>query len=325
MEKLLYKSADWEVLVDVPGVPMDQITLDFSPIFNRKSSTQIDESIDTTWTVALSNNHRLYDATKFRLADARREGNSHTRPEGDSDKMCIHLSLGMTSYKETFCTNHLTSSQHIADHGREYFSDPHACYGDALGVGGVVVSADGYVVLQKRAGWVAESQNCYDTPGGHCEPGDMLSKLKSEGREVVSNDDIFAVDHRDVVYELYHSFVREVRDEVNIPEESLTWPLLLGVNRNKHYGNKPGLIFFTQCTLSRDEISTLYAQGGAEADESTEIKFISSSDLTKASVDEFLSLTDNMAPLGRLALLLYVYHYDELPTEAAEKNKKSFT
>ena len=94
----------------------------------------------------------------------------------------------MTSYKETFCTNHLTSSQHIADHGREYFSDPHACYGDALGVGGVVVSADGYVVLQKRAGWVAESQNCYDTPGGHCEPGDMLLKLKREGRDDVLID-----------------------------------------------------------------------------------------------------------------------------------------
>ena len=139
------------------------------------------------------------------------------------------------------------------------------------------------------------------------------------------NDDIFAVDHRDVVYELFHSFVREVRDEVNIPETSLAWPLLLGVNRNKHYGDKPGLIFFTQCALSRDEISTLYSQGGAEADESTEIKFVSSSDLTKASVDEFLELTDNMAPLGRLALLLYVYHYDKLPKEVAGMNKKSFT
>ena len=175
-------------------------------------------------------------------------------------------------------------------------------------MGGVVETCDGYVVLQKRADWVAESQGCYDTPGGHAEP-DELKKSKSEKSTI---DNVFNADDCDIVIELFHSFIREVRDEANIPESSLSWPLLLGVNRNKQYGCKPGLVFYTQCSLSKEEVGALYSQGGVEADESTEIKFIQTRDLVDANMDDFLLLTTNMAPLGQLALALFVYHYKKL-------------
>jgi len=294
MEDLLYNSPSWELLIDCNCTLMENVSAWFDPHRKRKPFPKIDETMETLWQSKVKENNRLFNQSKFRFESA-----SNT----DSK---INLILGVTDYKETFCTNHLPSSDHIRQYGADNYNDKHACFGDALGVGGVVVTSDGFLVLQKRSDWVAESKGCYDTPGGHAEPEELLKKFNANSDPYRSDPKLFG---DEVVYEIFHSIVREVRDEVNIPESSLSWPVLLGINRNKTYGYKPGMIFYLTCSLCKAEVERLYLQGGLETDESTEIKFIPSNQLVMASQEDFLLLTSNMAPLGQLALALYVHHH----------------
>ena len=294
MESLIDESSSWELLVDAKCSQMENVTANFSLSNARKLFPTIEQTMETLWQEQLKRNDRLYNLSKFRLLDA------------TVDESKIHLNIGITDYKEMICTNHLTCIEEIQKYGELHYNDRHACFGDALGVGGVVVTQDDFIVLIKRSNWVAESQGCYDTPGGHAEPEEMLKKLGK------NNSELFQVDSSEVIYEIFHSFVREVRDEINVPESSLSWPLLLGVTRNKEYGWKPGMIFTLKCNLDWKQIEQLYLRGGAETDESTELKFIPLKELVMATKEDFIVLTSNMAPLGLLAMLLYVRHNEKL-------------
>jgi len=319
MDEKLFNTENWVVLADAKCAQMRDVTVNFSSSNNKKAFPAADKEMENIWALKVVENIRLFNQSKFRLADAY---SSNSR---------LHLVIGLTDYRETFCTNLLPSSDHIKNFGQSEYGSEDACFGHATGVGGVVVTQDGFIILQKRAHWVSESQGCYDTPGGHSEPDEMMKKLRCMGSDSdvkydsnetdsakvgVEADDgcskMYSVNPDDVVYELFHSFIREVRDEVNVPESCLSWPILLGVNRNKRYGCKPGLIFYVKCSLSKDQVEKMYEEGGPETDESTEIKFMPLHDLLNSENEKSEGFLNSMAPLGYLALLFYKYYYKQL-------------
>ncbi|KAK3750013.1 hypothetical protein QZH41_008658, partial [Actinostola sp. cb2023] len=82
------------------------------------------------------------------------------------------------------------------------------------------------------------------------------------------------MDPKKVVHELFHCIAKEVRDEVNLPLESLSWPTLLGILRNQRSSGRPEMCFFIRCSLTSKEIQAYYDEGGPEAYESSEVAFI---------------------------------------------------
>ncbi|RMX37383.1 hypothetical protein pdam_00013801 [Pocillopora damicornis] len=158
---------------------------------------------------------------------------------GDS----VSLLLGQTCYRDYVCTN--MNDKHwrfLRDYGKREYANEHACFSDALGVGSVVETSD----------------------------------IKKTNKQTVNKNvvDIEDMDGKAVVYELFHSIVREVRDEVNIPEEYISWPLLTGIYRNHHTGQKPGACFRIRCSLKGEEIHEFYRKGGPEAYESSQLLLV---------------------------------------------------
>ncbi|XP_046847890.1 uridine diphosphate glucose pyrophosphatase NUDT22-like isoform X2 [Xenia sp. Carnegie-2017] len=92
---------------------------------------------------------------------------------------------------------------------------------------------------------------------------------------------------------------------VNLPESSMNWPLLLGIIRNNTIGGKPGGCFFISCSYDTDEIKKLYNQGGSESFESTEIIFIKLKDLCDVNSEHFSKLTASITTCAAAACELF--------------------
>ncbi|XP_002168327.2 uridine diphosphate glucose pyrophosphatase NUDT22 isoform X1 [Hydra vulgaris] len=279
------ESLVWEI-VSCQELKSSDIKIQLSKKFNRKAHPNIDETMDTIWREACAKNNRLYNGSKFRLASV------ELNEFGE-----IIVNIGITDYKETFCTNFSHICNEIYDFGILNYNDKYACFGNAIGVGSVVLSNDGFIILIKRSNWVGESKGLLDTPGGHAEPCELLSHLNI--------DDIFLARGEDVANEIYYAMIREVRDEINIPETCLSWPVCLGIFRNKLLGGKPGFVFYIKCDLLKDDIEKYYHKGGLETDESTDILFMSLKELKSYTDEEFAVLICDMAPGCQAALHMF--------------------
>lgn len=80
------------------------------------------------------------------------------------------LRLGLTCYKDYLGTNWSCQVAELRRHGEEEFGDPLALLAQPLGVGAVMCTDDGQVVLIRRSQKVAEAGGLLDIPGGHPEP-----------------------------------------------------------------------------------------------------------------------------------------------------------
>jgi len=82
----------------------------------------------------------------------------------------LTLRLGLTCYKDFLGTNWSHLAGALRGRGEAEFSDPCALLAQPLGVGGVLCTRDGMVVLIRRSRCVAEAGGLLDIPGGHPEP-----------------------------------------------------------------------------------------------------------------------------------------------------------
>lgn len=87
----------------------------------------------------------------------------------DSEPLLV-LRLGLTCYKDYLGTNWSCQVAELRRRGEEEFDDPLALLAQPLGVGAVLCTADGQVVLIRRSQKVAEAGGLLDIPGGHPEP-----------------------------------------------------------------------------------------------------------------------------------------------------------
>ncbi|XP_068571073.1 uridine diphosphate glucose pyrophosphatase NUDT22 [Cebidichthys violaceus] len=213
----------------------------------------------------------------------------------------LTLRLGLTCYKDYLGTNWSCQVAELRQRGEEQFGDPLALLAQPLGVGGVLCTDDGQVVLIRRSQRVAEAGGLLDIPGGHPEPKAVCERL---GRLVCEEQiSVDMMQQRPVVSELFSSVCAEIRDEVNIPLSSLGEPVLMGVALNHTSAGRPSAEFYVSCLLTSDEVRTLYWKGGAEASESTEIIFLSRAEVLQ--LDRSSPLWSELCPSAKGAVLLY--------------------
>ena len=58
--------------------------------------------------------------------------------------------------------------------------------------------------------------------------------------------DVDSLCPNDVVKEIYGSVLREIQDEINIPQTALSEPELMGIARNETSGGRPSLEFLVR-------------------------------------------------------------------------------
>ncbi|KAL9954938.1 hypothetical protein ACROYT_G042529 [Oculina patagonica] len=291
----IFNSGNYESLRSCGGAKDTNVAVLLSHDYDRKiANDQFEADIERTWTLRKEKNPFLFNGSKFRL-----HGVSHE--EGKP----VTLILGQTCYKDYVCTNMNNDYwRFLSDHGKREYANEHACFSDAFGVGSVVETSDNKLVFIRRSHQVYEDPGHLDTPGGHAEPSEV--KQSSKQTEDTSLVDLEDMDEIAVVYELFHSIVREVRDEVNIPEEHLDWPLLIGIQRNHTTGQRPGACFRIRCSLSGEEIKQLYNKGGPEAYESSELLLIDLAEFQKGITSrQVKELFKDLTPGCKACLYFY--------------------
>ncbi|XP_013861103.1 uridine diphosphate glucose pyrophosphatase NUDT22 [Austrofundulus limnaeus] len=220
----------------------------------------------------------------------------------DSETLLV-LRLGLTCYKDYLGTNWSCQVAELRRRGEEDFDEPLALLAQPLGVGAVLCTDDGQVVLIRRSQKVAEAGGLLDIPGGHPEPKVVCGRLGQEVREEQISVVMMQQRPDAVVSELFSSVCAEIRDEVNIPLSSLGAPVLMGVALNHTSAGRPSAEFYVSCSLRSDEVRHLYWEGGAEANESTDVVFLSSAEVLQ--MNRSSPLWSEMCPSAKGAVLLY--------------------
>ncbi|KAK7104224.1 uridine diphosphate glucose pyrophosphatase NUDT22-like [Littorina saxatilis] len=269
-------------------IPEEKTRVSVSRDFSRRTLPEDEASIETIWSNRLKENPRLFNGTKFRVHSVSTDGSG-----------VVTLNVSLTDYREYLGTNWAPDVDKLQARGQRECGDPQAFLSDPMGVGAFVLTSDGHVIFLKRSLHCAEAPAMWDIPGGHAEPEELA------GEKPISEIDMSQLTSADVAREIFHSILREVRDEVNIGEEHLSPALLIGIAKNTTSAGRPSLEFLVRCSLSKDQVLALYNQGSQlEADESTKIMFLSVSAVVNMQSQD-PSLWAQVAPSAKGCVLLY--------------------
>lgn len=270
------------------GLPMNFVHADLSHEYDRKIMPAFECKISELWQEKQREIPSIYNGSKFRLQDVTETCGS------------VLIKFGITCYKDFQCTNmQADSCESLEEYGLRKYNDRHACMANPVFNSVVVESSDRCIVMFKRSTMVGESPGMIDIPGGHLEPN-----------EVDKDESLNNMDPKDVVKELYYSAVREVRDEVNLPETSLSWPSLLGIIRNNTIGGKPGACFYMKCSCSSEEIKNYYKEGGPESFESTELFIVKLKDLFEENSPWLREFSKSLTITAHAVFELYKPYYE---------------
>uniref|UniRef100_A0A3Q2Z913 Nudix (nucleoside diphosphate linked moiety X)-type motif 22 n=1 Tax=Hippocampus comes TaxID=109280 RepID=A0A3Q2Z913_HIPCM len=263
---LLLHCAAWR------GLRQSHVRVELSERYNRQTDAALQRHIEEVWTARVSKEPWLFDGAKFRL-------------HSTASAPLLTLRLGLTSYKDYLGTNWSSRAVELHKRGEAEFGSSQALLAQPLGVGAVVCTGDGQVVFIRRSQEVAEAGGKLDLPGGHPEP------KRSGG----SPESLTKQKHRWPSHAL-----GLICQQVNIPLSSLGEPLLMGMILNHTSAGRPSAEFYISCSLSSDKIRELYWKGGAEANESTDIVF-----LTAQKNILTTPLWQEMCPSAKGAVLLF--------------------
>ncbi|XP_051506158.1 uridine diphosphate glucose pyrophosphatase NUDT22 [Myxocyprinus asiaticus] len=217
----------------------------------------------------------------------------------DEQSCVLKLQLGLTCYKDYLGTNWSGEAGNLQSRGQAESEDPQAFLAQPLGVGAVMATSDGEVVLLRRSQKVAEAAGLLDIPGGHPEPKMVCQGVNEESIRV----DLLLGKERVIVSEIFSSVCAEISDEVNVPLSSLSKPLFMGIALNHTSAGRPSAEFYVRCSLTTEEVRDFYRRGGPEAHESTDILFLSQAEMQR--LDERTPLWSEMCPSAKGAVLLY--------------------
>uniref|UniRef100_A0A671NNR6 Nudix (nucleoside diphosphate linked moiety X)-type motif 22 n=1 Tax=Sinocyclocheilus anshuiensis TaxID=1608454 RepID=A0A671NNR6_9TELE len=305
----------------------NQINVEISDRFNRQSFPEIEQHIEAVWSDRMTKESWLFNGAKFRLHSAvlsvvekgpvaeqaaqNVADKSSGRLAKDEQSCVLTLQLGLTSYKDYLGTNWSREAGKLQSHGQNECADPQAFLAQPLGVGAVVATADGDVVLLRRSQKVAEAAGLLDIPGGHPEPKMLCPGVSEEAIRV----DLLQGKERAVVSEIFSSVCAEISDEVNVPVSSLSKPVFMGIALIHTSAGRPSAEFYVWCTLTTEEVRDLYRRGGPEAHESTEI-LVYGIQMLQSHLNERCPLLSEMCPSAKGApscLLVYrVYRHMEV-------------
>ena len=184
---------------------------------------------------------------------------------------------------------------------RKYLSEP-------LGLATILHTSCDKIVALRRSEHVGEYPNFLDVPGGHPEPKHV------KGCEKSMDEDDDSLSSR-IVHEFFNGALCEIRDEINVPIESISDLRLLGLvhhNREtvKRCGSGPGLVFVAKTNLNCDDIMKLYKKGPVEAFESTSLTFFDIK--TALQIDDTPSLRNQFSAKCRGAITLWTRYMHSL-------------
>ena len=172
---------------------------------------------------------------------------------------------------------------------------------DPIGVNGILVTADGFVIIVRRASWVGEHPNMLEPPGGHPEPSNLDARFDMNYHSTMP--DISILQSADVIGEIFKSQQEELSVELNIPIDKLTFPKLLSIGRVGSGCGRPVMYFQVSAGLNKCEIEESWSKGGQETDEATELIFIHQSKLDTIEQSE---IWPQLSPNGHLALRSFI-------------------
>ncbi|KAJ3587544.1 hypothetical protein NHX12_011141 [Muraenolepis orangiensis] len=325
---LLLECAVWHGLVE------SEVQVELSESFNRQTDAALEGQIEEVWTERVTREPWLFNGSKFRLHSfsftSRKSSPSPTGSgvdpalgtvaqgsAGDQASPGLTLRLGLTCYKDFLGTNWSHRAGALRRRGEAEFGDACALLAQPLGVGGVLCTQDAEVVLIRRSQRVAEAGGLLDIPGGHPEP-QAVCRSVSDG---VCQDGVsMAVVQQSpnaVVSELFNSVCAEIRDEVNVELGSLGEPVLMGVALNHTSAGRPSAEFYVSCSLTSEEVRELYWRGGPEANESTDIVFLSREEVLQ--LDSSRPLWAELCPSAKGAVLLYQLVMPDAPVRPEQK------
>ncbi|TRY98767.1 hypothetical protein DNTS_025504 [Danionella cerebrum] len=287
-----------------------QMHVEIANRFNRQSFPEIEQHIESLWSDRVAREPWLFNGAKFRLHSALLsvpdEGDQSVRGDKLSNvsvkpnpSSVVKLELGLTCYKDYLGTNWSREARNLQSHGQDQCADAQAFLSQPLGVGAVMVTTDGDLVLLRRSQRVAEAAGLLDIPGGHPEPKMVCPGVREEDISV----ELLQGQERAVISEIFSSVCAEISDEVNVPVGSLSKPLFLGIALNHTSAGRPSAEFFVRCSLPTQEVRDLYRRGGPEAHESTDIMFLSREKMLQ--VNERAPLWSELCPSAKGAVLLY--------------------
>ncbi|XP_042210765.1 uridine diphosphate glucose pyrophosphatase NUDT22-like [Homarus americanus] len=226
--------------------------------YARQTCVDIEQQINQQWETRCAKNSRLYNAQKFRFAGWEITGGKWI------------LNIGLTCYKDLSGTNLAPNFRLIQEKGAKDFGDLQAYMSDTLGVGVLLMTKDGHLVVTRRAGWTGEYPGALDRPGGHPEPG----RVFTSGGSLKPEDDNWEVDDA-VLDEVWSSAAQEVEDELGVARSQMSDLTLMGMDLNREAGGRPSLEFFTKLELSSSEMTEVYSRGcQAEVDETIAIHLL---------------------------------------------------
>ncbi|XP_051821396.1 uridine diphosphate glucose pyrophosphatase NUDT22 [Antechinus flavipes] len=277
------------LLVQCPpgGLAEERVRAELSPAYDRRPLPGGEDSITEAWNARRQAQPWLFNAPKFRLHSA-----ALGSPEPGGPRLTLRL--GLTSYRDFLGTNWASSAGRLRCQGRADWGDAQAYLADPLGVGAMLGTSDGFLVFLRRSLRVAEAPGLIDVPGGHPEP-QALFPGESPRHEDLPEDL--------VVRELFSSILQEIRDEVNLPLSTLSRPLLLGIARNETSAGRASAEFYVSCSLTSEQVRTLYMTGGLEAHESTDIIFMETQRVR--GLQEESEAWGELCPSAKGAILLY--------------------
>jgi len=263
-----------------PGLKKEQVEVFLSDEFDHETTEQLESIIEQVWKEKTAKNERLYSKSKFRLGsilDSQKRNIDIYRPQRVSEHNKITLGIGTSDYRQHVGTNlNPESVDYIKKCGTR------AMFADIIGVNGVLITSDDYVVIVKRASWVGEHAGLLDTPGGHAEP----SKVDATSPSQVRN-------------ELFDSFKDELHCEFNISKSDLSEPMLYAIARLGTLAGRVNFYYRITTTLTKENIECSWKKGGNETDEATELTFVPLSSVPEIESSEIWGL---LSPHGRLAL-----------------------
>ncbi|XP_049330810.1 uridine diphosphate glucose pyrophosphatase NUDT22 [Astyanax mexicanus] len=266
---------------------------------NQLEGCRAEESSPAPVITSENTNCERNSCCKVTTEEPQKGTSAASRRNASKHQALLSLQLGLTCYKDFLGTNWSQEALNLQKRGDVEVGDPQAFLAQPLGVGAVMVTSDGQVVMLRRSQKVAEAAGLIDIPGGHPEPKAVCQGVSEEAISV----DLMQDSERAVISEIFSSVCAEIRDEVNVPLSFLSAPVLMGIALNHTSAGRPSAEFYIRCSLTMEEVKDFYWRGGPEAHESTDIVFVNREEMQQ--LDESASLWSELCPSAKGAVLLY--------------------
>ncbi|XP_058109857.1 nudix hydrolase 9 isoform X2 [Magnolia sinica] len=249
----------YRLLLTCPfGLSPAHVSVNFDASFDRipHPDTTLEESILQIWNQQIQENSSLYNGKKFRYG-----GHIVHDVGGSKQESSVCLHLGLTDYRTFVGTNLNPCWEKFLIPSED---DSVRCQhtSSPLGNGAIVETTDKRILVLQRSYNVGEFPGHFVFPGGHSEPEEVGISDHQVDKDATESGHL----NKKISQEMFDGIIREVVEEIGVPQPTLTEPVFIGISR-RELNVRPTAFFYLKCNLESKEIQQLYstAQDGYES------------------------------------------------------------